>query len=122
VHDPAKKTLTAHTNEAASSSSYPLFLSVPSYTPAVSNNSLADQSYAERRNALYQSFGSSKKLKVLKSQAANRVEMGSVVDGYKMMDNMDGQEQSSGNQAAIDAAKAGVVEKSVIETAMEQVS
>jgi hypothetical protein len=53
----------------------PLSQSIDKYNPIVKDNALEEHSYAARRDALYASFGSSKKLKVLKSQKANEVKI-----------------------------------------------
>jgi len=99
VFDRNKNSLTLHApegpwEEGTKTSSCLLALSqtVKDYVPSVTPSDLdANQ---ERRNSLYQSFGSSKKMKVLKSQQANKVDINAVVDGHMMLDNMGGVAQS----------------------------
>ena len=81
--------------------------SMTGYSGVVPANSLSGASYASKRSSLYDSFGSSKKLKVLKSQAANQVSMSAVVGGSSMLDALDNQSQSKSNADAILAVAAG---------------
>jgi hypothetical protein len=56
--------------------------SIPTYTPvATTERSTA----AQRRKALFQDFGSTKKQKILKSQEANRVTVDSVIGAGSLM-------------------------------------
>ena len=55
--------------------------SIPSYTPVATQQTTA----AQRRKALFQDFGSTKKQKILKSQEANRVTVDSVIGAGSLM-------------------------------------
>ena len=57
--------------------------SIPNYTSSLSMGKT--KTAAERRKALYQDFGSSKKQKVLASQEANLVTVDSVLGGGSLM-------------------------------------
>jgi DNA-directed RNA polymerase I subunit RPA49 len=117
VYDKTANKITVHAAPKPTTAVQPLYQTVTAYVPAVSATA---GSLQERRNNLYQSFGSSKKLKVLKSQAANKVDIGTVVDGHKMLDNMDGQDQSASNREAMEASKSGEAESNVVDRAMEE--
>jgi len=84
------------------------------------SNTLANMSYLERRNLLFESFGSSKKMRAIKSKAANVVSMTSVVGaGDGMMEALKRQNEdttgtvSKSNLDAMDAVRESGVEQKV---------
>jgi len=84
------------------------------------NATLANMSLAQRRSLLFESFGSTKKLRALRSQTANMVTMTSVVGaGDGMMDALARQSVgvsggvSKSNIEAMDAIRSGGVDKKV---------
>ena len=87
---------------------FSLSQSVRSYEDSA-NELPSQMSGMDRRRALFESFGSSKKQKVLKSQAANVVNVDSVVGaGSVMMEAfLEGQNMSESNRRAMEQAKSG---------------
>jgi hypothetical protein len=82
--------------------------SVRSYQDSAT--SLPDtMSFMDRRRALFESFGSSKKQRVLKSQEANVVNVDSVVGAGSVMMGafLEGQNMSESNRQALEQAKSG---------------
>ena len=97
----------------------PLTQSISKYNPVVKDNALEEHSYAARRDALYESFGSSKKLKVLKSQKANEVKIGNVIGGDGMNDGLEAMEQSRSNMDAMESVKRGREAADVVAESVE---
>ena len=97
----------------------PLSQSINKYKPVVKDNALEEHSYAARRDALYESFGSSKKLKVLKSQKANEVKISNVIGGGDMNTGLEAMEQSKSNKDAMENARMGKEEADVVAESVE---
>lgn len=100
-----KKTKTLEVQLAAEKGTvYALTQSVSKYSS--STNSL--QTAAQRRAALFSDFGSSKKQKVLRSQAANRVTVDSVIGANQMSGAFSNQSNmSASNRKAVEDGKRG---------------
>jgi hypothetical protein len=102
VYDSRKKEITVHTDAAASSVMHPLFATVPSYEPKMSDSAALTQ--RAQTQQLVASFGSVKKKKTLEAKAANRVELRNVVQGHAISDALEGLEQTALNTALVKSA------------------
>ncbi|GMH47972.1 hypothetical protein TrVE_jg9877 [Triparma verrucosa] len=104
VYDESTNTFTVYHEDNLSTSLRSLTQNIDVYKPVVSDHSLSASSLKDRRDALYKSFGSSKKLKVLKAQAANQVTVDAVVAGSTMYESMSSVTQSKSNSDFIKSA------------------
>lgn len=107
IYNKKTNTLTLH-QAAEKGTVFCLSQSVRSYQDSAT--SLPSQMSAmDRRRALFESFGSSKKQKVLKSQEANVVNVDSVVGAGSVMMGafLEGQNMSESNRQAMEQAKSG---------------
>jgi len=108
VYDKRKGTLTLHEG-ATRGTVFVMQQSVPTYLEQ--NNRLLQETNpgSNNRPNVFEDFGSSKKRKVLKSQAANRVEIDHVIgagSGSAMVQHiMKGQQMSESNKKAIEESK-----------------
>lgn len=101
-----KKTGTLTVSLAAEKGTvFALEQSIPKYTPVDTEQTTA----AQRRKALFQDFGSSKKQKTLKSQEANRVTVDSVIGAGSLMAGAFSAQtkMSASNRKALDDNKRG---------------
>lgn len=112
VYDRRRGVVTLH--EAASKGTvFCLRQSVPSYNPATGGHHVetkpGDKNSAMNRTQVFEDFGSSKKRKVLRSQAANQVDIDNVVgagESSAMVHQiLSGQAMSESNQKAIEERK-----------------
>jgi A49-like RNA polymerase I associated factor len=123
VYDKKRNIVTLH--EAASRGTvFALQQSVPSYTEQNQHVETGKASSDTAKPNVYEDFGSSKKRRVLKSQAANRVDIDNVVgagDGSAMVHQMmKGQGMSESNRTAIEEdRRADSTQKSASEKAIE---
>ena len=101
IYDKEKKSLTLF-NVHGDGFVYPFVQSVPTYKGSGATNNEMTNSM-QRRKALFEDFGSAKKLRVIKSQEANRVNVESVVGaGNLVMDSvLKGESMSESNKRAI---------------------
>lgn len=123
VYNKKRKTVTLH--EAASRGTvFTLQQSVPSYMEQNQHVETGQGATEAVKPNVYEDFGSSKKRRVLKSQAANRVDIDNVVgagDGSAMVHQMmKGQGMSESNRAAIEEDRRNdSTQKSASEKALE---
>ncbi|KAG7361529.1 A49-like RNA polymerase I associated factor [Nitzschia inconspicua] len=123
VYHKKRNTLTLH--EAASRGTvFTLQQSVPSYMEQNEQTETGKGGNEEIKPNVYEDFGSSKKRRVLKSQAANRVDIDNVVgagDGSAMVHQMmKGQGMSESNRMAIEEdRRTDSTQKSASEKALE---
>jgi len=91
VFDPSNKTLTVY----PTTKMYSLTQGIIGYQSEFVENckTMSALSYQDKRSALYEAFGSSKKQKAIKASAANRIQIGSVSEAKSMMDNLKSTEE-----------------------------
>jgi hypothetical protein len=103
IYDKKKGKLTLH-QAASNGTVFALQQSVPSYLETAGPNVDSNKTAAEQRRALFEDFGSAKKRKVLRSEAATKVNVDSVVGaGNLMVDNfLNGGGMSESNRRAVE--------------------
>jgi len=123
IYDKKRGSVVLHEG-AANGTVFSLQQSVPTYIEKNGQVGTDPSSNADRPN-IFEDFGSQKKRRVLKSQAANRVDVNHVIgagtDSAVVNRIMHGQSMSKSNKQAIEDSKhAGIEKKTANEVALEE--